>query len=146
MEDGHVAFLNTRRTFTGNANTDLAQRPESVIRIMEKLPSEALEYYEDAGYYDASLCRLIQETLADRIHIYSLNEDELQIHVGRKLDLLSAFEIKEALVELHRLIPVPLIVVHSMYWALAYGENAESVLAALKGGITMGDDPILLWR
>jgi ADP-dependent phosphofructokinase/glucokinase len=25
-----------------------------------------------------------------------------------------------------------------MYWALAYGENAESVLEALKGGITMG--------
>lgn len=113
---------------------------------MEKLPAEALEYYEDAGYYNPSLCRLIRETLADRIHIYSLNEDELQIHVGRKPDLLSAFQIKEALVELQRLIPVPLIVVHSMNWALAYGENAESVLAALKGGITMGDDPILLWR
>ena len=24
-----------------------------------------------------------------------------------------------------------------MYWALAYGENAESVLEALKGGVTM---------
>lgn len=66
-----------------------------------------------------------------------LNEDELQVHVGRKLDFLNAFQIKEALVELQRLIPVPLIVVHSMYWALAYGENAERVLKALKGGVTM---------
>jgi ADP-dependent phosphofructokinase/glucokinase len=115
----------------------LAKRLESVLRIMEKLPAEALVYYEDAGFYDPSLCKLIQETLADRIHIYSLNEDELQVYVGRKLDLLNAFQIKEALVKLQRLIPVPLIVVHSMYWALAYGENAESVLKALKRGVTM---------
>jgi ADP-dependent phosphofructokinase/glucokinase len=115
----------------------LAKRLESVLRIMEKLPAEALVYYEDAGFYDPGLCRLIQETLADRIHIYSLNEDELQVHVGRKLGLLNAFQIKEAVVELQNLIPVPWIVVHSMYWALAYGKNAKSVLKALKGGVTM---------
>jgi len=51
--------------------------------------------------------------------------------------LLHALQIQEALVKLQRLIPVRLIVVHSMYWALAYGENAESVLKALKGGVTM---------
>lgn len=116
----------------------LAKRLESVLRIMEKLPADALVYYEDAGFYDPGLGKLIHQTLADRIHIYSLNEDELQMHVGRKLDLLNAVQIKEALVELQRLIPVPLIVVHSMYWAIAYGENAESVLKALKGGVTMG--------
>jgi ADP-dependent phosphofructokinase/glucokinase len=115
----------------------LAKRLESVLRIMEKLPAEALVYYEDGGFYDPSLCKMIQETLADRIDIYSLNEDELQVYVGRKLDLLNALQIKEALVELQRFIPVPLIVVHSMYWALAHGENAESVSKALKGGVTM---------
>src|ERR1700752_2545987 len=115
----------------------LAKRLESVIRIMEKLPADALVYYEDAVFYDPGLGKLIHQTLADRIHIYSLNEDELQMHVGRKLDLLNAFQIKEALVDLQRLIPVPLIVVHSMCWALAYGENAESVLKALKSGVTM---------
>jgi ADP-dependent phosphofructokinase/glucokinase len=116
----------------------LAKRLESVLRIMEKLPAEALVYYEDAAFYDPGLCNLIQETLADRIHIYSLNEDELQEHVGRNLDLLNAPQIKEALVELERSIPVPWLVVHSMYWALAYGENVESVSGALKGGVTMG--------
>jgi ADP-dependent phosphofructokinase/glucokinase len=116
----------------------LGKRLESLLRIMEKLPADALIYYEDAGFYDPGLCKLIQETLADRIHIYSLNEDELQVHVNRKLDLLNAFQMKEALVELRRLIPAPWIVVHSMYWALAYGENSERVLKALKGGVTMG--------
>jgi ADP-dependent phosphofructokinase/glucokinase len=81
---------------------------------------------------------LLQERLADRIHIYSLNEDELQGHVGRRLDLLNAFQIEEALVELRKRVPVPWIVVHSMYWALAYGQNAGGLLKALKGGVTMG--------
>jgi len=122
---------------TMQSKYNLARRLGSVLRIMDNLPAEALVYYEDAGFYDSSLCRLIQKTLAGRIHIYSLNEDELQAHVGRELDLLNIFQIKEALVELQRLIPVPWIVVHSMYWALAFGENAESVFEALKGGVTM---------
>ena len=115
----------------------LVKRLESIKRIMEKLPAEALVYYEDGAFYDPSLGKLLQERLAERIHIYSLNEDELQGHVGRKLDLLNAFQIKEALVELQRSIPVPWIVVHSMYWALAYGEHANCILQALKGGVTM---------
>jgi len=35
------------------------------------------------------------------------------------------------------LIPVPVIVVHSMYWTLAYGDNAQAMARALKGGVTM---------
>jgi ADP-dependent phosphofructokinase/glucokinase len=128
----------------------LANRLESLLRIMEKLPKDTLVYYEDACFYDSSFSKLIHSTLADSINIYSLNEDELQNYLGRKLDLLNAIQIKEALVDIQNLIPVPLIVVHSMYWALAYGEKAMSVSKALKGGITMattrfrfGDDFII---
>lgn len=115
----------------------LANRLQSLLKMMEKLPKDALVYYEDACFYDASFSKLIHATLVDSIKIYSLNEDELQTYLGRKLDLLNASQIKEALVDIQKLIPVPLIVVHSMYWALAYGENAISVSKALKGGITM---------
>jgi ADP-dependent phosphofructokinase/glucokinase len=115
----------------------LTNRLESLFRIMEKLPKDALIYYEDAGFYDPRFNQLIHATLANHISIFSLNEDELQAHLGRKLDLLDAFQIKEALADLQKLIPVPVLVVHSMYWALAYGENALSVAKALKGGVTM---------
>ncbi|HMD88252.1 MAG TPA: ADP-dependent glucokinase/phosphofructokinase [Anaerolineaceae bacterium] len=115
----------------------LANRLVNLLRIIEKLPKDALVYYEDACFHHPDFTKLIHSTLADSINIYSLNEDELQIYLGRKLDLLNAFQIKEALVDIQNLIPVPLIVVHSMYWALAYGEKAMSVSKALKGGITM---------
>lgn len=112
-------------------------RLASLLRIMEKLPKDALVYYEDAGYYEPRFSQLIFRTLARNINIVSLNEDELQAHLGRRLDLLNVFQIKQALVDLQRLIPVPVIVVHSRYWALVYGEKVASFSKALKGGITM---------
>lgn len=123
----------------------LTNRLESLLRIMAKLPKDALVYYEDAGYYEPRFRQLIFRTLGRIIDIVSLNEDELQAHLDRRLDLLNAFQIKEALVDLQKLIPVPVIVVHSRYWALAYsasppvgdGEKATSFSKALKGGVTM---------
>ncbi len=115
----------------------LTNRLASLLSIMEKLPKDVLVYYEDAGFYNPSFSQLIHATLANKITIFSLNEDELQAHLGRKLDLLNVFQIKAALEDLQKRIPVPIIVVHSMYWALAYGEKAISVSKALKGGITM---------
>lgn len=115
----------------------LASRLETLLRIMEALPENALVYCEDAGFHDPGLRKLLYSTLGEDIHIVSLNEDELQAHLGRKLDVLNVIQIKEALVDLHKQIPAPAIVVHSMYWALAYGENAMRFSKALKGGVTM---------
>lgn len=115
----------------------LAARLNSLMKIMDSLPKDALVYYEDACFYDTGFSKIVQDTLTERINIYSLNEDELQHYLGRRLDLLNAGEIKEALMDIKKIIRIPLIVVHSKYWALAYGENAESVSRALKGGITM---------
>ncbi|MCB0149688.1 MAG: hypothetical protein KDE01_18845, partial [Caldilineaceae bacterium] len=36
-----------------------------------------------------------------------------------------------------RLIPAPILVVHSMHWALAYGPTAPRYRPALAGGVTM---------
>jgi ADP-dependent phosphofructokinase/glucokinase len=115
----------------------LADRLAALLRIMDGLPASALVYYEDAGFYNHAFNELIHATLARRISIFSLNEDELQGHLGRQLDLLDALQVADALADLQKRIPVPIIVVHSMYWALAYGANAPRVASALKGGVTM---------
>ncbi|HRV91496.1 MAG TPA: ADP-dependent glucokinase/phosphofructokinase [Anaerolineae bacterium] len=115
----------------------LSDRLAALSRIMTKLPQGALVYCEDAGFYEPRFSQLIYRTLASYITIVSLNEDELQDYVDRKLDLLNALQIKEALADFHELISIPIIVVHSRYWALAYGENASRFSKALKGGVTM---------
>ncbi len=115
----------------------LVDRLASVQRMLSRLPADAQVFFEDAGYYNPNFHRLAVNTLAQRITIFSLNEDELQGHLGRTVDMLDAAAVKAALEDLHQLIPSPVIVVHSMYWALAYGDNAPSMAHALKGGVTM---------
>jgi ADP-dependent phosphofructokinase/glucokinase len=115
----------------------LRKRLETLLGILEKLPEDALVYYEDAGYHEPTFRQLIFRTLARKISIVSLNEDELQGYLGRRLDLLNVVQIKEALVDLQKQLSVPVIVVHSRYWALAYGEDVARFSKALKGGATM---------
>ena len=115
----------------------LRERLDALLRVMAALPPDAAVFYEDAGFYDPSFSTLILSVLGPRISIYSLNEDELQGHLRRKVDMLDAAQVAAALADLHELIPAPLIVVHSMHWALAYGEGAGRMAAALKGGVTM---------
>ncbi len=115
----------------------LIDRLASVQRMLARLPADAQVFFEDAGYYNPNFHRLAVNTLAQRITIFSLNEDELQGHLGRTVDMLDAVAVQAALRDLHQLITVPMIVVHSMYWTLAYGDNAQDMARALKGGVTM---------
>ncbi|MCB0197462.1 MAG: hypothetical protein KDJ65_36280 [Anaerolineae bacterium] len=119
------------------SETLLAERMETILRIMSHLPEDALVYYEDAGFHEPRFSHLIYRTLAGKLDIVSLNEDELQDYLDRRIDLLDAVQIKEAVEDLHKLIPVPVLVVHSKYWALAYGDNAARFAKSLKGGTTM---------
>ncbi len=110
---------------------------ESLSRIMEKLPKDALVFYEDGGYYESNFRQIIFQTLAHKIHVVSLNEDELQTLLNRKIDLLNPTQIKDAVMDLQRQISIPVLVVHSRYWTLAYGENANGFAKALKSGTTL---------
>jgi ADP-dependent phosphofructokinase/glucokinase len=115
----------------------LIDRLATLRRIMKRLPEDALVYREEGGFYNPSFSKLVYSALDGYIDIMGLNEDELQGRLGRRLDMLNAREVAVALADLHRLVPVPVIVVHSMYWALAYGEEAMRFRHALKGGVTM---------
>src|SRR5258708_30725986 len=120
-----------------HSQTILADRLESVLRMMERLPEDAVVFCEDAGFYEPKFRRVVYHTLAKKMTVFSLNEDELQGHLNTKLNLLDVFQVKEALVELQRLFPVPIIVVHTKHWALAYVDEATRFLKALKAAATM---------
>ncbi len=115
----------------------LTQRLDTLLKIMAALPQGALVYYEDAGYHKPEFRQVLLRMLGQRLSIVGLNEDELQGYLNRTLDLRDAAQIKAALADLQQLIPVPVIVVHSKYWALAYGREAANFAKALKGGVTM---------
>ncbi len=113
------------------------QRVAELLQHLEHLPPGALVLYEDAGFHVPALSPLVWRGLRGRIDVHSLNEDEMQAYLGRRLDLLDPVEIAAALAELDRFVDAPVLVVHTKYWALALGRRASDLADALSGGITM---------
>lgn len=143
LNENLVDFLTNAKVFliSGfNAMQDqdmLTTRIQTLLNMMKALPENARVFYEDACFHNPILSQKLWDLLLDSIDIYSMNEDELQGYFGGTIDFLSPNEIKDALYAVHRLIPVPVIVIHTRYWALAYGKNATFYDKALKSGITM---------
>jgi sugar/nucleoside kinase (ribokinase family) len=115
----------------------LADRLGKLSAILHSLPPGARVFYEDACFHVQALSAQVRKALIDVIDVYSLNEDELQGYLGREISLLDPVEVHASLLELHRLLPVSALVIHTQYWALAFGSNAAAYAKALKGGITM---------
>ena len=115
----------------------LAKRLEQLGEHMRQLPAGATVIYEDAGYHVPLLNLQVRDALVGSVDVHSMNEDELQGYLGRRLDLLDADEMSAALREIHTEIPAPVLVIHTRYWALALGDRARAFEAALRGGIIM---------
>ena len=121
-----------------NAMRDAAQldaRLTVLRQAMRRLDAGAVTYFEDAAYHEPAFSGRVRAALLDRIDVYGLNEDELQSYVGHPVDLLSAAEVAAALAAVHETIPAPTLVLHTKYWALAYGTGAYA--AALDTGTVM---------
>jgi ADP-dependent phosphofructokinase/glucokinase len=112
-------------------------RAREMRRILRSLTRKPIVFFEDGHYHVPELHGIIKNYLLEDIDIYSLNEDELQGSLGRKVLLTDAGAVGEALQSLHEIIPVKLLVVHTKFWALAYGAEAQRYGDALLGGITM---------
>ena len=115
----------------------LADRLTTLMRMIDRLPDDATIFYEDGGYFDRGCSKLVFGTLGRRLDVCSLNEDELQIHLNRKVALCDVGEIRKAVTDLHRLIPASTLVVHTQNWAVAHGAGASRYAAALRAGVTI---------
>ncbi|WP_433529405.1 ADP-dependent glucokinase/phosphofructokinase [Micromonospora sp. CA-263727] len=115
----------------------LDQRLAELRAHMRQLPPGAVTYFEDAAYHEPAFSRRVRDALLDAIDVYGLNEDELQSYLGHPVDLLSAVEVADALTAVHALIPVPTLVLHSKYWAIALGARASEYADALDTGTVL---------
>lgn len=115
----------------------LLERLREVRQLLESAPKDAIVYLEDGGYHDPSFRELIYGTLGRRLDLYSMNEDELQSHLKRKVTLSDIWQVRRALQDLRQIIPAAAIVLHTRHWALAQGKGAGRYGAALRAGVTM---------
>ena len=124
----------------------LAERLDTLRGVMRSLPRDAVVFFEDACFHDPALHAQVREALVDSIDVYSLNEDELQGHVGRKVALLDPGAVLEALGDLHRLVPVP--DAGGPYPVLGAGVRRirRPVRNVPEGGSRHGGNPAAFWR
>mgnify|MGYP000850988834 FL=1 len=115
----------------------LRDRLAFLQRAMTRLPDDALVFYEDAGFHDNAMREVVGAEFRGRVDVHSLNEDELQSHLGRRIDLLDVEDVESALAEFAPRAIAPTVVVHTKYWSLACGERAGELEAALAGGIDL---------
>jgi ADP-dependent phosphofructokinase/glucokinase len=115
----------------------IEDRLREVRDILRKAPGDTTVFLEDACYHLPELGNIVRKYLLDDIDIYSLNEDELAGYCGRSIDMTDPKDVSEALEDLRKILPGPLLVVHTRFWARACGAHAAACRRALLGGVTM---------
>ncbi len=115
----------------------LQERLATVARLLDVLPSGAAVFLEDGGYHTRAFKPLVYGALRSRLSVYSMNEDEFQAHLGRRVNVSDAGQTRAALAALHKRLGIPTLVLHRADWALAYGDGAERYAEALKAGVAM---------
>ncbi len=117
-------------------DTILAERLSTTRRHLQQLPTDAVVYYEDAPFHRPAHNRRVRDALLDAIDIYGLNEDELQAHLGRRVDIYSPADVHAAMIDLRTLIPARTLVLHTAFWSAALGPRASRLADALDEGMT----------
>ena len=123
-----------------NSMTDQAQledRMRQLREAMAAMPQGSVVMLEDAGYHVPGFERVVIDRLGDAVDVHSMNEDELQAHLGREVDLLDPVDVADALRSVRRVVRAATVVIHTQYWALAEGPLARSLERALEGGTAM---------
>ncbi|HHV09350.1 MAG TPA: hypothetical protein GXX75_03600 [Clostridiales bacterium] len=115
----------------------LKDRMEKTEYLLENLAPEAWAILEDGCYINKDFRYYVHKKLKKRLNVLSMNEDEIQEYIGRKIDILDPQSMQEALQYVYKKIDIPILVVHSAAWALAYGVRPEKLEQALHGGICL---------
>ncbi|MDR1096249.1 MAG: hypothetical protein LBL31_07650 [Spirochaetaceae bacterium] len=117
----------------------LEDRLGQLRTMVRGLSEKTMVFYEDGAFHREGMSAIVRRFLLPCIDIYSLNEDEMQGYLGRPVALTDSNAVADALQDLYRMIPCPVLILHTRYWALAYRPegNAGNYAKPLLGGITM---------
>lgn len=103
--------------------------------LLSYLPQDACIVLEDGCYVKRDFRYYVHSQLAPVIHVLSMNEDELQQYIGKRIDIFDPQAVKDAVTYVYEHSGIQTILVHSAAWVLAYGKMAQNMHNALKGGM-----------
>lgn len=103
--------------------------------LLSYLPPDACIVLEDGCYVKKDFRYYVHSQLASSVHVLSMNEDELQQYIGKRINIFDPQAVKDAVTYVYEHSGVQTILVHSAAWVLAYGKMAHRMYHALKGGM-----------
>lgn len=115
----------------------LRQRMNSTEILLKNLKRNSWKVMEDGCYIRKNFRFYVHKCLSPYLDILSMNEDELQDYFGIQIDFLNPYEVTIALQSIFEAVGTRFLVVHSAYWALAFGNNAKRIKPALDSGICL---------
>jgi ADP-dependent phosphofructokinase/glucokinase len=115
----------------------LERRLADVLRHLTRRADGSVVVYEHSAFHVRGFSDRVREVLGPHVDLWSGNEDELQAHVGRTVDLLDPVDVLAAARRLHADVGAPSLVVHTRHWALAVGGPSRRREAVLAGGTTL---------
>ena len=112
----------------------LKERMVQVNQLLNELPEKAYVVMEDGCYVNKELRTYVHEALHEKLDILSMNEDEMQEYIGRRINIMDPVEVLKAIQYIYERINIPLLIVYSAAWAIAYGKDASKMAHVLEGG------------
>ena len=112
----------------------LKERMVQVNQLLEELPEKAFVVMEDGCYVNKEFRVYVHEALHEKLDALSMNEDEMQEYIGKRINIMNPAAVLDAIRYIYERINVPLLIVHSAKWAIAYGKDADKMAHVLEGG------------
>lgn len=81
--------------------------------------------FEDAGYHSPEARNIASRVMGPLADLYSMNEDELEEHIGREINLLDPDEVLLAAHQVKQTLGIRNIMIHTREWALILGPEAS---------------------
>lgn len=115
----------------------LKDRMKKTKNLLSYLPKNATIVMEDGCYIKSEFRHYVHQQLAPQLDLISMNEDELQQYIEKKIEILNPQAVKEAIEYVYKKIGMKRIIIHSAAWALVYGEQVDAWKIPLESGVIM---------
>jgi|GEM_PF-5999528 len=121
-----LSGLNATHSFS-----TLSERLAALKTYIEPHRDELWVVYEDGHFHAPDFRAAVIWELGPLVDFYSMNEDEWQTLLKKRIDLHDEIAIISSLNETQELLPHSVIIIHTKYWVMISGENAPLFKEAL---------------
>ncbi len=115
----------------------LEQRLVEIADYSRSCPDNAVIFFEDAGYHRDEFRGAVMKSIAALTTFYSMNEEELQRYLDRKVDYHDSRSVVSALTDILSLIDVPILIIHTKDYSVIIGKDYEKYVSCAISGMTM---------